>query len=167
MSSPALFTSSDLLTVRRAAALAERLTADHFRFGHVEWTRRPYRLFTRKEVGESLESGAAFAHLVQCEPRHRESSSRKQRACFGVVLMDPNILRAVLRSSQEDLWTLSLFIMTHELIHIVRFDRKEADFHATGRDRDDEERIVYGITGEILSGAANTELLTRRYEHIV
>lgn len=167
MSSSALFTYSDLVTVWRAAALAERLTAEHFRFGHEEWTRRPYRLFTRKEVGDDLHDGSVFARLVQCEAKRGARASRTRRTSFGVLLMDPNILRAVLRSSQEDLWTLSLFIITHELIHIVRFDRKEADFHATGRDRENEERIVYGITGEILSGAANTELLMKRYEHIM
>jgi hypothetical protein len=167
MSDSALFTTSDLLTVRRAAALAERLTADHFRFGHVEWTKNPYRVFTRKEVGESFQVNSAFAHLVECEPRPLKNSSSRRKPRFGVVLMDPNILRAVLRSSQEDLWTLSLFIMTHELIHIVRFERGEADFTAQGREREIEERTVYDITGRILAGASNTEGLLRRYQHVV
>jgi hypothetical protein len=63
----------------------------------------------------------------------------------------------------HDLWTLVLFILTHELVHIVRFRRSEADFDASSEARDTEERLVYDMTRDILAGVRNTDYLLKLY----
>ena len=78
-------------------------------------------------------------------------------------IQDPNILRALLRSYEHDLWTLGLFVLTHELIHIVRFRRFGVDFFATTRERDREEDLVHGITREVLAGVTNTDYVLGLY----
>jgi hypothetical protein len=73
-------------------------------------------------------------------------------------------LLALLRSSLHDLWTLGLFILTHELVHIIRFRKYGADFFACVQERDKEEKLVHDITREILSGVTNTDYLLKLYD---
>jgi hypothetical protein len=159
-----VFTTTDLLTVCRAGLLAERLTGDYFGMASDEWKRHPYGIFTRKEIDDSLLIVDTFAQVVFCRrPRFREAN-QKDQGHFGIVLQDPFILQALLRSSLPDLWTLALFIMTHELVHIVRFRKYGIDFSAEVAARDKEENLVHGITQEILSGVDNMNQIFKLYE---
>jgi len=164
MVTQALFMPSDLVTIDRAAVLAEKLTSEYFRLPDDEWYRNPYGIFTRKEVDEALHSENVFAHIVEMEPRAGARRAQRRRATFGVVLQDPEILHALLRVNCIDLWTLALFILTHELTHIVRFRKSEGDLYATGPDRQREEQVVHAITSDILSGVTNTEGLIQLYD---
>ncbi len=166
MTGAGLFTGSDIITVRRAASLAEKLTGDYFWLAPDEWTRNPYRMLTVKEVGKRVCPDEVFARVVQ----FKDLSSKSKPSAgseFAIILQDPAILRALLRSKACDLWTLALFIMTHELTHIVRFRRSGVDFFATSKQREEEETIVYDITRKILAGTSNTESLLEFYEPLM
>lgn len=158
------FTGTDLRTITKAALLAERLTQRHFDLSEDEWKRNPYGVFTRREVDESLHEAEAFAHVVVLKNMNHSPAGSKAREKYGIVLQDPNILLALLRSSFHDLWTLGLFILTHELVHIIRFRKYGADFFACVQERDKEENLVHDITREILSGVTNTDYLLRLYD---
>jgi len=158
-----LFTPSDLATITRAAFLAEKLTADHFSLADDEWKRNPYAVFTRKEVRDSFYQQEAFAHVVRRTPEKTGRDLTGLCEDFAIVLQDPAILRALLRNTSRDLWTLALFILTHELIHIVRFRKFGVDFFASSQQRDEEERVVYDLTEKILCGVSNTNELIRLY----
>lgn len=164
MFSAGLFTQSDFRTITKAAALAETLTQRFFSLPVDGWKREPYAIFTRKEVSRKLHEQDAFAQVIRYAkgPVCPHRTPHKER--YGVVLQDPNILMALLRSSNHDLWTLMLFVLTHELVHIVRFSRYNVDFFAPVADRDNEERLVHDMTREILSGVDNTDNLITLYE---
>jgi hypothetical protein len=153
MGAAGLFTKPDLVTLGRAASLAEALTEDFFGLTHGEWQRNPYGVFTRKETLSTLHEINVFASVIRY-PAGREARQRRDHR-YGIVLQDPNILLALLRSTEHDLWALGLFILTHELVHILRFQRFGVDFFATVADRDREERVVHGVTREIFSGVTN------------
>lgn len=167
MTGRGLFTSSDLATVTRAAVLAEKLTTDHFSLSDDEWDRNPYAVLTRKEVRDSFYQEDVFAHVVRRAPEQADGSKKGLREDFAIVLQDPAILRALLRSTSRDLWTLALFILTHELIHIVRFRKFGVDFFASSKERDEEEKVVYGVTEKILSGVSNTNELIQLYRPVM
>ncbi|MBI5250864.1 MAG: hypothetical protein HY912_15360 [Desulfomonile tiedjei] len=144
--------------------MAERLTTGYFCLPQDEWRRNPYGVFTRKEVDVSLYEKDAFANVV----RYRKPISRRPATCeekYGIVLQDPNILLALLRSSKHDLWSMGLFILTHELAHIVRFRKFGVDFFAAPEEAGTEERIVHDITREILAGVTNTDYIINLYQH--
>jgi hypothetical protein len=153
MGAAGLFTKSDLVTLGRAASLAEALTEDFFGLTLGEWRRNPYGVFTRKENLSTLHETNVFASVIRYPARCDSERVRDHR--YGIVLQDPNILLALLRSAEHDLWALGLFILTHELVHIVRFRRFGVDFFATVADRDREERVVHQVTREIFSGVTN------------
>jgi hypothetical protein len=157
-----LFTKSDVATILKASAVAERLTESFFELKPDEWKRNPYSLFTLKEIGHSLHEEGVFANVIRY-PVRPGKSEKPAKERYGIVLQDPNILSALLRRCNLDLWSLILFVLTHELVHICRFDRFGADFFAGENDRDKEEELVHNITREILSGADNTEKILRLY----
>jgi hypothetical protein len=163
MTGRGLFTSSDLATISRATVLAEKLTADHFSLANDEWNRNPYAVFTRKQVRDSFYQQDVFAHVVCRAPEKASDRGKGLWEDFAIVLQDPAILRALLRSTSRDLWTLALFILTHELIHIVRFRKFGVDFFASSKERDEEEKIVYDVTEKILRGVSNTNELIQLY----
>lgn len=157
------FTRSDRTTISKAAVLAERLTQQYFDLAQGEWQRNPYGIFTCQEAGARLYEPDVFAHVI----RYRsgvEGGNPRQPGRYGIVLQDPNILLALLRSGSNDLWTLGLFILTHELIHIVRFTKHNVDFFASANSRDNEEKLVHGMTKEILAGVTNTDHVLSLYE---
>jgi hypothetical protein len=49
-----------------------------------------------------------------------------------------------------ELFPFSLYIITHELIHIVRFSKFLQNFEASAQERMDEEKRVHQRTHEIL-----------------
>jgi len=167
MVSTGLFTGSDLTIISRAAVLAERLTEAYFNLAPHEWKENPYTILTRKQVGEALHEQDVFAHVIRYRNRVGQSKASRPLASetYGVVLQDPAILSALLRSAMHDLWTLGLFILTHELIHIIRFRKYQVDFFAPVEDRDKEEKLVHGITQELLAGVTNTDHILSLYEN--
>jgi hypothetical protein len=164
MFSAGLFTQSDFRTITKAAVLAETLTQRFFNLPVDGWKSQPYTIFTRKEVGQRLYDQDAFAQVIRYAPGTARSNESARKERYGVVLQDPNILMALLRSSNHDLWTLMLFVLTHELVHIVRFMRHNVDFFAPAADRDREEDLVHDMTREILLGVSNTDNLIALYE---
>jgi hypothetical protein len=164
-----LFTSTDLATIFRAASVAEKLTGTFFDFANDEWTRNPYGVFTRKAVDSTLYREDVFAQVVLCSARRPATAKVPMEAGFAIVLQDPTILRALLRAGSPDLWTLMLFVLTHELVHIVRFRKFQVDClaPASETEREKEEQVVHALTRKILAGVTNTDLLLRRYESCV
>ena len=80
---------------------------------------------------------------------------------YGVVLQDPYILMELFRSGSYDLWSLVLYVLTHELTHIVRFKKFDVDFFGSPSHRQDEERIVDGYTREMLTGTVSSKNIDR------
>jgi hypothetical protein len=159
------FTPSDLVTIDRAATLAERITLAYFNLPAHEWKANPYGIFTRKEVDKELHHQDAFAHVFRY--RRKAASAARHGSddhVYGIALQDPNILRALLRSAGHDLWTLCLFTLTHELTHILRFRKFGVDFFAPVHQRDEEENIVHAMAHEMLVGVANTDALLELYK---
>lgn len=164
MPSHGLFTSSDLETIGRAGLLAENLAGDYFGMTASDWRECPYAVFTRTQVDTELHADHVFAQVFQYVPTRKRESKTDGRQIFGVALQDPIILNALLRTMGHDLWTLGLYIMTHEVIHVVRFCRDGVDFFADPELCRQEESLVHTISREILSGVANTDRLFQLYD---
>jgi len=78
---------------------------------------------------------------------------------YRICLQDNRILDAIQRgSSFIKLVPLMLYIATHELVHILRFERGESDFDLPEGERRKEEGRVDAITRSILSPMADHEL---------
>jgi hypothetical protein len=164
MTPTVFFTQADRVIIDKAASLAERLTVGYFGLAENEWKRSPYGIFTRRDVNSTLYESDVFANVIRLKGRPTGSSPEAQREKYGILLQDPNILLALLRSERHDLWTLGLFVLTHELVHIIRFQKYQVDFFASPEDRDEEEQFVQGVTRRILAGVTNTDHVLSLYD---
>lgn len=164
MGSLGYFTRSDRGVIQRAAFLAEGLTQRYFNLAEGAWRRNPYGIYTFKEANESLCDPDAFANVIRFTSRSGHPGRHGRGDRYGIVLHDPNILLALLRSVCPDLWTMGLLVLTHELTHIVRFTEYGVNFFASEEDRDKEEHTVHSMTREMLSGVGNADYVLDLYE---
>ena len=160
------FTESDRSIVSRAARLAEGLVVRYFNLSSDEWVKNPYSLLTWKEASNCLRNDNVLAQTVRFGSRKRDKLQQAENKSnyYGILLQDPAILRALLRPQRHDLWTLGLFVLTHELVHIVRFRKFEVDFFGSHDEQKKEEELVHGITREMLGGVENMDHLFSLYE---
>ena len=70
---------------------------------------------------------------------------------YRVCLQDHNILRTLKARPQISLFPLLLYVITHELVHVVRFSQFLALFEACGKEQAEEEARVHQLTQEILA----------------
>jgi hypothetical protein len=69
---------------------------------------------------------------------------------YKICLQDHTIQSTLEMSPGIELFPFSLYIITHELIHIVRFGKFLQSFDASDRERMSEEKRVHQRTHKIL-----------------
>jgi hypothetical protein len=69
---------------------------------------------------------------------------------YRVCLQDHNILSTLEASPELSLFPLLLYIVTHELVHVIRFSQFLALFEAAEAEKTREELLVHRLTQEIL-----------------
>lgn len=145
------FSKAQLAVVGRAAALAEELVSDHYKMSASQWLRRRYDIKTRRDLKLEEVVEGPLAQVIRYEGRApRDPLSSAAFDFFVVCLQDPTILATLAEQRHLDLYPFVLYILTHELIHIVRFSQFLQNFEASESERLEEESRVHGITREIL-----------------
>ena len=131
-----------------ALYVAEHTCADYFKFGGARWKDLRFECAARASLRPGELSPQALAKLARYEascPGLPSAASHLYRIC----LQDGPILR-VARRDRLELVGLLTYVLTHELVHIVRFNRFEQLFCAEARERLREERRVHQLTHDIL-----------------
>jgi hypothetical protein len=132
--------------------ISRELTGEYFRMGMHEALKIPYefRTLTSLENDEIRKNGDILAAIVRVE--YQESRFGRKRDLYQVNIQDHNILRSLEREAGTVLFSpLLLYILTHEIVHIVRFVKFMASFHLEEAKRVNEERTVHTLTHRILS----------------
>ena len=147
------FDSPQLSIVDEAVQMAEELTSNHFKISFRQWRRSHYDIKTLIDLQESEIEDNAFAQIVRYVGQPIDSDLGSSRFDFyKVCLQDHVILKALQREKSTPFLPLVVYILTHELIHIVRFNRFEQKFYAFQKEKEKEEIRVHAITYEILKG---------------
>jgi hypothetical protein len=134
-------------------AQAEDLTGSYFKLSSFDPSRFPFELATLRDLDHREIAPRAFAQLARYEVENRTRAGRGlTRPFYRICLQDHNLLQAVRREGGAlSLEPLLLYVLTHELCHIVRFCRFQKLFEADGAERDAEEKRVHSLTHEILA----------------
>ena len=158
----------ELLT--EAAVIAEEVTSDYFKLSPSHWRRAPFDILTLEALRSEEISNHALALVAKYQgcPQDRLLGS----AAFDfyrVCLQDHNILKTVDHRAELSLLPLLLYIVTHELVHIVRFSQFLALFETQTEQRQEEERRVHHLTQKILAPLKVQGLspVIRFYDHKV
>jgi hypothetical protein len=131
-----------------ALYVAEHTCADYFKLGGAGWKALRFELGTRSTLWPGEGTPLALAKLARYEPAHPRLPSAAGHL-YRICLQDGPILRLA-RRDDLDLAGLLTYVLTHELVHIVRFNRFEHLFEAAPGERSAEERRVHQITYDIL-----------------
>jgi hypothetical protein len=130
----------------RAVGEAEWHTSRYYRIPPFKWQEMKYDLLTcQDEQWEPLPE-TVFARLQLLEDTRRNASGDFYR----IQLNDPSILSAAAREKLTELYPFLLFILTHEMVHLVRVSTILGPRAPVCPD--DEEKRVQRISWQILSG---------------
>ena len=135
-----------------ALVVAEEMTSDFFKLTSRHWLAARYDISTLAHLREEEISPHALALVAKydgCpEGRVLRSSSFD---FYRVCLQDHNILKALATRKDLKLFPFLCYILTHELVHIVRFSRFEARFDTSAEEKLREEARVHQLTWKILA----------------
>ena len=138
--------------LKEAAVIAEEVTSDFFKLSGSHWRRARYDILTLEALRAEEISPHALALVAKYNGRHHDRVL--QSAVFDfyrVCLQDHNILKMLEKYDDLSLFPLLVYVVTHELIHIVRFSQFLALFEAPEEGKHEEERRVHRLTQEILA----------------
>ncbi len=145
------FSDEQLARIEEAVEIAEDLISNHYKISTSSWRRMRYEVKTLMNLHPEELTNDAFAQVVKYS-RSREELTRLDRRYdfYLICLMDHKILEAVEEESRLDLPAFAVYILTHELVHVVRFTNFKTMFDVPAPGRDKEEKQVHAITYEIL-----------------
>jgi hypothetical protein len=138
--------------LKEAAVIAEEVISDFFKLSGSYWRRARYDILTLEALRAEEISPHALALVAKYNGCHQDRVL--QSAVFDfyrVCLQDHNILKMLEKYDDLSLFPLLVYVVTHELIHIVRFSQFLALFDAPEEGKHEEERRVHRLTQEILA----------------
>ena len=144
------FDLAQLALVGRASTHSEALVSRHYRIPMLPCEQYPYEVATLAELDRAERARGALAHLVVYERARAKGPEHLYRIC----LQDDVILERVEGEGGDWLSALLVYVLTHELVHVVRFQRAEQSFQTRSRRmREREEDAVHHITLQLLEQA--------------
>ena len=148
------FQSDQTLRINDAVALAEELVSNHYKLSATQWLRRTYDVRTAVDLAPEEIVAGPFAQVIRYEGRKADADLRSESFDFyKICLQDHAILETLDKTPALALFPFGLYIITHELIHIVRFTKFLQRFVVTDEERHIEEVRVHDKTHEILEPA--------------
>ncbi len=147
------FNSVELLKVDEAVKVTEELINNYFKMSSGQWLKNCYDIKTAKDLAPHECVDGPVAQVIKYEVSKKEVPLRSfSFSLYKVCLQDSAILSTVDKVSGLMLEPFLLYILTHELVHVVRFlkyqqryeNKSEADVTIQ------EERKVHQLTHKIL-----------------
>jgi hypothetical protein len=146
------FKRADIRTVNESVAMAEELVSDFFKMSASERLRPKYDIKTAADLSRNEIVDGPFAQIIRYEGKLKNASLGSAAYDFyKICLQDHAILSAIQTNPQLKLFSFVLYIVTHELIHIIRFSKFLQNFDASPDERMAEETRVHELTHDILS----------------
>jgi len=147
------FNKEQLGIVSESLDIAEDMTSNYYRLSVAQWKRHPFDLKTLAQLfGEDIRDNA-FALLKKYTKSEHGGAEPvpKGQEFYLICLQDHHIMHALKRDKVLTLLPLLAYVLTHELVHIVRFCTFKERFDVTEESRrSKEEQAVHQTTYEIL-----------------
>lgn len=146
------FTQEQIGIVHKAAELAENLVIDHYKISESQWIKSRYDINTLPPDEASLNPSPAMAQVTAWRGYPLGSSLPSAAYDFyRITLYDNAILEKQRVLPGIELFPLCLYVICHELIHIVRFTQFDQRIDASRQEREREEQRVHRYTHDVLS----------------
>ena len=155
-----MFSPVQIQVVSQAVEIAEDVTANYFKISTAEWKHVRYDIRTLAELRAEEITDSAFAQITRYSRHRADRTVRGKRHYdyFKICLQDHNIIAAVERDEPLELLPLAMYVVSHELVHVVRFCKFLQRFDAEAEEREREEMRVHEITQKMLSSLGISRL---------
>lgn len=144
------FSESQIETVNSAVALAEELVSEHYKMSAGQWLRGRYDVKTVKDLTEDEIIHGPFAQIIRYEAQKINTLLGSSTYDFYKICLQDHTILETLTKRGIPLFAFCLYILTHELIHVVRFGQFLQNFNATENEKLEEETRVHEQTYQIL-----------------
>ena len=148
------FQEGELNIVNEAVSIAEEMTSNAYKMSSAEWRGRRYDIKTLADLTPDEIVHGPFAQIIRYMGRKTETSlSSSEYDFYKICLKDHAILSTLNRIQALDLLAFTLYIVTHELIHVIRFAKFLQAFDASATEKMIEEARVHEKTQAVLGPA--------------
>lgn len=147
------FNPDQIRIVTDAVAMVEELVSNFYKISTSQWAAMGgYDIKTLVDLSPEEILYEPFAQIIRYEGRRKDMSLGSSIYDFyKICLQDHTILSALRQLSDIKLFPFILYIVTHELVHIVRFSKFQQSFDALPEEKMVEETRVHRKTHEILA----------------
>ncbi len=153
------FGSEQIKIVNNAVAMAEELVSNYYKMSASQWLGPRYDVKTLAELKPEEITDGPFAQIIRYKGRRKNTSLGSATYDFYKICLQDHTIQSTLEAAPGiELFPFSLYIITHELIHIVRFSKFLQNFEASDRERMAEEKRVHLRTHELLKPVQVTGL---------
>lgn len=145
------FSKDEIIIVNNVVSMAEELVSNHYKMSASEWLRPKYDVKTLVELAPEEIVHGPFAQIVRYEGHHKDTPlGSRVFDYYKICLQDHAIHSTLEKMAHMKLFPFCLYIITHELIHIVRFSKFLQSFDASPSEKLSEEKRVHENTHQIL-----------------
>lgn len=145
------FSQKEFPLIDRALEIAEEVSCNYYHISASNWKKYGFEIapLAQLRLEEITDQGLAQISRYVRRADHLLPGDYP-RDYYRVCLQDHNILQAVERERGVELLPLMIYVLTHELVHIIRFRKFQQRFDVSTEEKDVEERKVHQATFDIL-----------------
>lgn len=145
------FNQDHISIINNAVAMAEELVSNFYKMSQREWLNNRYDVKTLRDLNHDEIIHGPFAQVIRYEGKKKDALLGSSAYDFyKICLQDYSILSKLRKTPVLELFPFILYIITHELIHVVRFSKFLQNFNASNQEKMAEEKRVHEKTHEIL-----------------
>jgi len=148
------FTVSELDLVDDAVLLAEELVNEFYKISSGLWLKNRYDIKTARELSRNETVEGPFAQVVGYVAKRKEALLESSAFnYYTVCLQDRAILSFLGKNPDLAFFPFLVYILVHELVHIVRFTTFQQIYAVSGESKivEKEEATVHAITRKIVT----------------
>ena len=142
------FGRGQLRHLAKLLQIARELTGDLYQLGASDIQAKVRTLVELQEF--EVHSSEVLAYIARYG--YGESRLGRHEDTYLINLQDHNILQCLRNEKDERGFSaLMLYVLTHELLHVIRFVKFITPFHQSENDKIREEQRVHALTQKLLS----------------
>ncbi len=145
------FSVQNIKNVNNSVAIAEDMVSNYYKMSASQWLHPKYDVKTLVDLLDEEIVFGPFAQIIRYEG-HKKSRAlgSDNYDLYKICLQDHSILSTLNSIKELKLSPFTIYIVAHELIHIVRFSKFLQSFDASEEEKHEEERRVHEISHQIL-----------------
>ncbi|MEW6184145.1 MAG: hypothetical protein AB1585_00225 [Thermodesulfobacteriota bacterium] len=153
------FTPGEISWVDKALEIAEDSTCNYYHISTSNWKKYDFEISNLAQLRKEEITSRGLAQITRYVfPSPYRIPTVYPRDYYHICLQDHNILRVVDRGEGIELFPLMVYVLTHELVHVVRFRKFMQRFDVGAEEKVLEEKKVHQTTYQILNALKGIRL---------